>query len=367
MRKTPYVAKRIVVAAFLACSLSPFAKAQTLSLSNVTSDNSSSAPASGTWRGVVSPTGGYFYDTGGARTTTVVGVEDQQTANTNADSDIVGSSTVATFYIGTGTAAVSYTRTAPNSLSNVTGNSSTVTTTAVSSSSTPLMIGFRVRLNGFKDNLQALNQVTYIGFNLDGDSTADLYVGVDLQSQDETKWKVVITDAGTGTNLGPSTTTIPFAGDSSTVPLNGAYYTYSVGSSGTNNNKVFTSDSLVNYQQTTTSNYSSLPDAFLTFAVPYADFATAAQYVTGGATFTAETAFKLFAATSTQPNALNQDNMGSGDFVYSTPTNTSGTIGTSTVAPIPEPASVIVFGALMAPALAVVARRQWKKRSSANA
>lgn len=359
MRKTPYVEFRSLVSAAALLIVSASHVHAQISLGNTTSS---------TFRGILSSNGtAYITDTGGARTTTIVGVEDQQTANTNSDADLVGDATTnPTFYIGFGSGNFSYTRIAPASLGNLTAN---VTTTAVSSTTSTEVIAFRVRLNGYKSNLSALNQMTYIGLAIDSNNSVDLLVGLDMVNQQSDKWSVVITGTGAAgnnstANTSPSTTTVPYSGpdNGNQTNLNGAYFRYTVASSGNNNNVTLNSDSLANYQQTTTTNFSSQSDAFMTFAVPYADFVTAAQYILGsGVTFNSSTTFRLTASTSTQQNALNQDNMAPDNvsFNLSAPTNSSG-------APIPEPSTFAGLILLLGPVAYVASRRRRVGDSARN-
>lgn len=215
-------------------------------------------------------------------------------------------------------------------------------------------IGFRVRLNTFS-TVGALKQVTYIGFDFDSNGAADMFMGADLKSQQTSGWKVILADTdNSGANTSPNTTTITYG--QSVAPL------YSIATNG--------ADSLVNYQQVTAANdiagggttISGDADAFLTFALPYAEFVAAIQNssVMGPSfTFDANTTYRITAGTSQQENNINQDSMQAMDvsFNFSSPINSSGS-------PVPEPSTVVIFGALIAPAFFAIARRHWRNRAS---
>ena len=313
MRKTPYLQKCIwLIAAFSITGSSP--------ISAATLDVSSADVVGGVtiWRGVQnSSSTGYVTDTGGKACVATIGVADQQTGQNV--SDLVGTTTAPTIYIGYGTiSGVDY-------------------------------IGFRVRLNTF-DTVSALKQVTYIGFDFDNNNIADMVVGANLQSQQSSNWRVVIADTdNTMANTSPSTTGILYG--QSITPL------YQLATNG--------NDSYVNYQQVTSTNatvggvttISGDADAFLTFALPYASFVSAIQStsVMGSSfTFNANTTYRITAGTSQQENNINQDAMGAMDvaFNFSAPINTSGSA-------VPEPASFAILGALITPVF--LARRRWQK------
>ncbi len=329
MRKTPGAANYVLLGASLLVFGVASAKATVL-------DVSSADVVGGVtvWRGVQNTAQtAYLTDTGGKAGVAVVGVADQQTGQNV--SDLVGTTTAPTLYIGYGT------------ISNVD------------------YIGFRVRLNTVSltngQNPTAdpggLKQVTYVGFDFDNNGVADMVVGANLQAEQSSNWRVVIADTdNTKANTSPSTTGIIYG--QSITPI------YQLTTNG--------NDSYVNYQQVTSTNstvggstaISGDADAFLTFALPYASFVAAIQStsVMGSSfSFDANTTYRITAGTSQQENNINQDAMGDMDvaFNFSAPISTSGSA-------IPEPASVAVFGALMIPVGAVMARRRWQKRADAS-
>lgn len=320
MRKTPYFFKH-------AWETAAFFILGALSSSAAVLDVSSADVVGGTtvWRGVTNTAGtAYLTDTGGKAGVAVVGIEDQQTGQNV--SDLVGTTTAPTLYIGYGTiSSVDY-------------------------------IGFRVRLNTF-GTVGAIKQVTYVGFDFDNNGIADMMVGANLQSQQSANWRVVIADTdNTMANTSPSTTGVLYGQSISPI--------YQLTTNG--------NDSYVNYQQVTATNdtigggttISADADAFLTFALPYAEFVSAIQStaVMGTSfTFDTNTTYRITAGTSQQENNINQDAMGAMDvaFNFSSPITTSGN-------PVPEASTVVLFGVMLTPALAVMARRRWTKHSSAD-
>lgn len=321
MRKIPYAAKRALVTV-------AFSILGAISASAAVLDVSSADVVGGTtvWRGVTNSAGtAYLTDSGGKAGVAVVGVADQQTGQNV--SDLVGTASAPTLYVGYGTiSSVDY-------------------------------IGFRVRLNTF-DTVGALKQVTYVGFDFDNNGIADMVVGANLQSQQSSNWRVVIADTdNTMANTSPSTTGIIYG--QSITPI------YQLTTNG--------NDSYVNYQQVTATNstvggvttISGDADAFLTFALPYASFVAAIQStaVMGSSfNFTTDTTYRITAGTSQQENNINQDAMGAMDvaFSFSAPISTSG------ATPVPEASTLVLFGAMIAPALGLMARRRRTKPTSAD-
>lgn len=283
------------------------------------------------WRGVVNSAGtGYIIDTGGPSTgpdTNNPGLLDNQTGQKVAD--IVGTASQPTLYIGYGNI---------NSVPH---------------------IGFRMRLNVLS-TLDNLKQSNYFGFDFGTTATnstvgvVDMFVGLDVVSQQPSNWRVQIMDT-TGTtataNTSPSTTAIDGTPLFSTLAV----------TTGANANadyqQVTAANSIVggatNFADASNSYPTGAPDAYITFAVPFADFVAAAKHanVMGPSfNFDVNTAYRVTAATGNQSNNINQDAMGdpSVAFNFSTPTNSSGTIG-STINPIPEPSTFVLSGALLAP------------------
>jgi len=271
------------------------------------------------WRGVQNSAGTGFLTDSGGRNGDTTGILDQQTGQNV--SDLVGTASAPTLYIGYGTiGGVDH-------------------------------IGFRMRLNEFS-TVGAIKQVSYVGFDFDNNGAADMFVGVDLKSQQSSNWSVIIADTdNSGANTSPSTTTITYG--TQTAPL------YSLSTNG--------NDSYANYQQVTAANStvggntttSGNADAFLTFALPYSAFVAAitnASVMGSSFNFDANTTYRITAGTSQQENNINQDAMAGMTvaFNFSSPINTSGN-------PIPEASTAAMLAALLVPALFITSRRRGAK------
>lgn len=283
------------------------------------------------WRGVVDSAGtGYIIDTGGPSVgpdSNNPGLLDNQTGQKVAD--LVGTTSQPTLYIGYGQI---------NGVDH---------------------IGFRMRLN-VMSTLDNLKQSNYFGFDFGTTATnsnpgvVDMFVGLDVVSQQPSNWRVQIMDT-TGTqatdNTSPSTTAIDG------TPLFSTLAVTSGANANANYQQVTAANSIVggatNFADASNTYPTGAPDAYLTFAVPFASFVAAARHanVMGPSfTFDVNTAYRVTAATGNQSNNINQDAMGAPSvaFNFSTPMNTSGTIG-STINPIPEPSTFALTGALLAP------------------
>lgn len=235
---------------------------------------------------------------------------DQQTGQ--GQDDFVGSSTVAGFMQKSGT---------------VNGANSIV---------------FRARMDKYDSKGFRGNWIN--GMDLDGDGDMDLFMKLADTSQGTT---LSFALPGTGLNISPSTTSI-----------------------GTWQGSITLTSSTYNYQQVTTDQFGTTPDAYVTFAVSFANLQTAIQTYAGAAfsSFTVDysTRISFIAATSTQGNALNQD-------LYGTSGNTNSSLtwaqlGASTafantMGVIPEPATYAQLGVLLL-AGGVVA---WRQRRAAVA
>lgn len=316
MRKTPYATFSVVGGFLVALLNGEISHAAVLDL---TSNDTT------LWRGVTTPgSSTYLVDTGGKGIVNPVdGRGDSQTGQTVAD--LVGNTTSPTLLMAYGTiGSVDY-------------------------------IGFRVRLDTFS-TLDALKQVTYIGFDFDqpgttGYGNADMFVGFDVKTQVPNNkpasdyWRVIISDTDpTKTNISPSTTGIYYDG---TV----ASALYALPSSG--------ADSYANYRQADTS-IGGTADAFLSFAVPYSSFVSAitAAGVTISGGFNTNTTYRITAATSNTEQLLNQDAMADMDVVFnfSSPVSTSGT-------PIPEPSTALALAVMVLPAFVTVGYRRRRKHA----
>jgi len=351
MRKTPYVTKFTWVSLFSAVGV--------LSASATTLDISGADGTGSAWRGILNSTQtAYVVDSGGKVTPGSMGENDLQTGQQVAD--MVGDATHPTVYIGYGTLGSS----AGSTTRAVAGTSMTASSGTYSLNSVDV-IGFRLRLDSFS-TLSAIKQDTWIGFDLDGNGKPDLMIGSDLKSSGQF-YTVITSTNNSSTNTTPSNTGINYGSGASGASAATVLYTYTTSGA----------DSLTNYQQVTSSNstiggvttVNGDADAFLSFVVPYADFVSAVNVVLGTSyttsNYATSTTFRVSAGTSQQDNNINQDAFGNINsvYVYTPEMNATGTIG-STITPVPEPATYLIFGALMAPVAAVVARRRWKSRSS---
>jgi hypothetical protein len=357
MRKTPYAAGIVVAAFFALSAVSMKAVLPTLDISG--NDGAGSA-----WRGILnSSQTGYVLDSGGKTTPGPMGENDSQTGQ--AVADMVGDATHPTVYIGYGTLGSSSGSTT-RSVNGATGASYSLNNATA--------IGFRLRLDSV-GTTSSIKQDTWIGVDLDKDGTPDLMIGSDLkQGQFYTVITSLSADVKTGTlanqvNTSPSNTVINYGSGNTGSSAATFLYTYTTTGA----------DALTNYQQVSATNstvggvttVNGDADAFLSFVVPYADFVSAVNTVMGTTytttTFDASATFRVTAGTSQQDNNINQDAFGGigSIYVYTPEMNASGSVG-STINPVPEPASYLIFGALMTPVAAVIARRRWQKRASAS-
>ena len=356
MRKTPHFSKFSWVALFSAVGA--------LSASAATLDISGADGTGSAWRGIVNSTQtGYVVDSGGKSTPGSMGENDTQTGQ--QVSDMVGDATHPTVYIGYGTLGASVgstTRAVSGTSPSVTASSGTYSLNNVA------VIGFRLRLDVFS-TVSAIKQDTWVGFDLDGNGSADLMVGSDLKTSGSF-YTVITTSDNATANTGPSVTGINYGSGGSGASAARVLYSYTTTGA----------DALTNYQQVTSANstvggvttVNADADAFLSFVVPYADFVSAVNVVLGTSyttsTFDSSATFRVSAGTSQQQNNINQDAFGNINsiYVYTPEMNASGSIG-STINPVPEPASYLIFGGLLTPVAAIVARRRWKNRSSVAA
>lgn len=312
MRKTPYSISGIlkVVVLGVVGSVASISSAAVLDLTS-TSDTSP-------WRALMS--GSVYYQDTGGKTGNNTGIDDQQTGQ--AVSDIVGdASTAAAGYVSYGT---------------INGTQ---------------YIGFRVRLNKVGTDLASLNQMTYALIDVNRDGNIDLAVGGEAFSG--TGMVVIVDATGTSGNTGPSNSTLLY-GNSNT-----ALFSYT----GVNTGATTANLTYLTAAEATT--FSGDADALISFAVPFADFVAAVKNVgvMGSAySFDATSSYNVVIATSNNKNNINQDTMASmatGVVFKFGDTITSDGV----VSPIPEPSTVIVFGALMAPVLVSVVRRQLRERA----
>ena len=258
------------------------------------------------WRTINSASGGYMTDA----------TNDSQTGQ--AVCEIVGTTASPAAYLGYGT---------------------------VSSTS---YIGFRVRFQSLSSTENNLKQCTWFGFNFDGDASVDMWVGMDHQDQNSSKWQIVIANATSQNdntqNIGPSNASMVYStGGQTTLPING--YTPSL-----NTNYAYTTVTATN---TTIGSSLDLDgggasDAILSWLVPFADFSAAINSSSVMGTsfgYNENTLFTVTVVTSNTQNTVNQDVLGlsglTGSFVYSEPI--------SAATPVPEPHTAMILGALFAP------------------
>ncbi len=216
-------------------------------------------------------------------------------------------------------------------------------------------LGFRVRLEELSSNESNLKQVTWFGFNFDGDASVDLWVGMDHKSQQSNDWQVVIANATNQNNnvenIGPSNAGMVYStGGQTTLPIN-SYAAVN----GTNYSYVTASASNTTLGTAYDLDGAGAVDALLSWTVPYADFVAAvnSSAVMGtGFGFNQDTLFTVTVVTSNTQNTVNQDVGGvtglSVIFVYSAPI--------SAATPVPEPSTAVILAALFGPF--VVRRRR---------
>jgi hypothetical protein len=206
-------------------------------------------------------------------------------------------------------------------------------------------LGFRLRV-GADVNPVGFKGAAFIGLDANLDGKLDLFIGVDNSGSAN---QIGLWNPGNGLNVSPSTTTIAST----------ASFTYTE----TSLNYSFTAvnatidPSASNFDL----NADGRTDMFLTFYVTMANISTAlaANGITG---FTASSPMTLVAATATQANSLNQDLNGVNGGVNSSSTwqqlgAQSQAYAPNGIAPIPEPATLSLFGLAGSVALFVARRR----------
>jgi hypothetical protein len=156
-------------------------------------------------------------------------------------------------------------------------------------------IGFRLRVAGDK-NPAGFNGVAYVGVDVTGDGSLDLFLGASTQGGTNL---IGIWLAGNGLNTSPSNTTV-----SST-----ALYSAPITSSNFNwspiNSTIDPSVTNINIDGGSGGG-ADHTDHFLSFALPFSELVSAtANFLPGG--ITENSLLRFVAATSTQQNSLNQD------------------------------------------------------------
>ncbi len=199
-------------------------------------------------------------------------------------------------------------------------------------------IGFRVRLAG-DASPAGLKTVIWIGIDANSDGKPDLFAGTLEDS------KLGFYPAGTGANISPSTTSIV-----STSP----YFEVAVSTLNFN----FSPVTATNAPGTTNFNLdggsggaANHTDHFVSWKLPFSALAAAVNSLNlagVGTSFSENTAVRYIAATSNQPNSLNQDLNGITGGINST--STWGELGgltpsyTMTGTPVPEPSIPLLAG-----------------------
>jgi hypothetical protein len=205
---------------------------------------------------------------------------------------------------------------------------------------------FRARMDKYDSKGFRGNWIN--GMDLDGDGDLDLFMRL---SDTSGGTSVAFALPGTGLNISPSTTTIGSWQGATTLTA-----------------------STYNYQQVTADQFNGTADAYVTFAISFANLQTAIQTYAGSAFSTFQvndnTRISFIASTSTQGNALNQD-------IYGTAGNTSSTLtwaqlGASTgmttpLGIIPEPATYAQVGFLLLTGGVVAWRQRRNARAQASA
>lgn len=187
-------------------------------------------------------------------------------------------------------------------------------------------VAWRVRMN--KYDTKGFGGSLELGMDLNGDGSVDLV----MKMTDKSGQSLSFATPGTGTNTGPSTTSWgSFVG-----PLALSASTY-------------------NYQQAADgSSFSGTADAFVTFAISFANLQNAIQTYAGpafaGYTVGYTTRISYIGFTSTQGNAINQDLFGTTGNLSSTATFASLGAGTGPMdsfGVVPEPSTYAQVGAFL--------------------
>lgn len=200
-------------------------------------------------------------------------------------------------------------------------------------------IAFQVRMDKY-DSKNGFSGMLTLGLDLDGNGSLDLLVQADDKSSTKGIW---FATPGAGANDAPSTTTWGnFAG------------------------KITFNTSTYNYQQVYDgSTFGGNPDAFVSFAISFADLQSAIRTYAKGSfsTYTLDYSSQIsyIAFTTTQGNAINQDLLGVPKN-YSTST-TYASLGaltppTNSWGVVPEPATYAQLGALLLAGGLVAFRRR---------
>lgn len=202
---------------------------------------------------------------------------------------------------------------------------------------------YRVRFDKFTATDQWGNGGNIgLGMDIDGDGALDLIMMMTEGSGNPANRTRTITwgDPGTGANVSPSTTTWTFPNTNDKINLvNDVTYDLIQANDG--------------------SNLNGTPDAFLSFAVSFADLQAAVRTYTPFTTFTMtyDTRISYIGFTSTQNNALNQDLFGvagnnKGVTGNLSPSTTWADLGAMTGATnawgiVPEPATYAQVGLML--------------------
>lgn len=186
-------------------------------------------------------------------------------------------------------------------------------------------IAWHVRMN--KYDTKGFGGSLELGMDLDGNGSVDLV----MKMTDKSGQTLTFATPGTGANDGPSTTSWgSFVGS---VALTSSTYNYA--------------------QATDGSNFSGTADAFVSFAISFANLQTAIQtYATGFGSYTVDysTRISFIAFTSTQGNAINQDLFGTTGNTSSTATFASLGAGTGPMNAygiVPEPSTYAQVGTFL--------------------
>lgn len=206
-------------------------------------------------------------------------------------------------------------------------------------------VAFQVRMDKYDAKNQFSGMLT-LGMDLDGNGSLDLLMQADDKSQTKGVW---FATPGAGANDAPSTTTWGnFAG------------------------KIAFTASTYNYQQVYDgSTFGGNTDAFVSFAISFADLQNAIRTYASGAfsslTVDYMTQISYIAFTTTQGNAINQDLLGVPKN-YST-TTTYASLGALTPpmnswGVVPEPATYAQLAAMLLAGGLVTYRRRAKRKAA---
>jgi hypothetical protein len=222
----------------------------------------------------------------------------------------------------------------------------------------------RARMSDFQgENQVGGNGINLgVGFNLDNSANGSIDLVMVMSKKNQTNATLQFGTPGTGANDGPSTTSWSFPTQTA-VTLN--LYNPSTPNPSLATFYVQNATAVDGVKLNTANNQN---DAWVTFGVSFATLQNAARTVSNNSAFanytvTYSTPISMIGFTSTQNNALNQDLAGvTGGVGSQASLLTFAALGASTapttINPVPEPSSLLMVPALLAPAFLVLRRRR---------